>query len=431
MSRSNFIGQFAYNHPNIVTRKNTRFRDFLLAAAAGKLFVRPDTVPLWTLHIRWHKPVYHVLTSSYDDVEATLNSLRQANLGRIFLFVGGDGQTMMRINHLLANHPDLYIDQTPVVIPVQGESPHGVHHFLHAGFRLFKPIIRVAAGLIKDKSVSEDPHSVKEFNRALFLLYKITRGFSEYLLTLRDAPSLDFPEDYIRQAQPNIDLLWIVHFLYDCAFLVLDLKKCIRSNDSKGIDLLYREFLTSALTGTANKTQYTQMSILRVFWAHAMHPDLQHIYHGIRSLPVSRRPGSRVGWDMLCEWLHRSISAGVQTRVSEERITHYIENFAFMEHCHEICEDWAYQGRADYEKHIKDIAPDAQLLVGELRQKVGSTWQQATRPNLVSALGIDHRGPLPWDEMRRTMLRTGPDALPVIINRHLEKCVSSVYSFGA
>ena len=51
--------------------------------------------------------------------------------------------------------------------------------------------------------------------------------------------------------------------------------------------------------------------------------------------------------------------------------------------------------------------------------------------NSVSALGIVHRSPLPWDEMRTTMLRTGADALPVIVNRHLEKCVSPFYAFCA
>ena len=36
------------------------------------------------------------------------------------LFIGGDGLALMRMNHFLAANPDVYFDQTPFVIPVQG-----------------------------------------------------------------------------------------------------------------------------------------------------------------------------------------------------------------------------------------------------------------------------------------------------------------------
>ena len=377
----------------------------------------------------WHLPVYHCLTAKYADIDTTLDRLRIHNSGKMFLFVGGDGQTIMRINHLLAMQPDVYLDQTPVIIPVQGESPHGVHHFLHAVFRLFKPVIKVAASVMQDTSVSEDPHNVKEFNRAYFLLCKITRAFSEYLLSLRDAPDLEFPDEYIRLAESNIDLAWIVHFLYDGAFLVLALKACVRGNGSTRIDLLYREFLGLALTGTANKTQYSQMSILRVFWAQAMHPELLRIYSGIRSLPMSMRPGSRVGWDTPCEWLHKAISAGVQTHVSERRIDNFILGFPFMEHCQDTLSDFLYANYSKETAFMKDMDADVHTLVGHLRATVGSTWQHAARANHISALGIVHRGPLPWDEIHTTMTRTGADALPTVINRHLNTCTSSFYAF--
>ena len=38
------------------------------------------------------------------------------------LFVAGDGLALMRLNHLLAGKQDLYMDQSPVVIPIQGLS---------------------------------------------------------------------------------------------------------------------------------------------------------------------------------------------------------------------------------------------------------------------------------------------------------------------
>ena len=62
------------------------------------------------------------LQSAYADVEHELRVMtefaRAHNAG--VLFVAGDGLALMRLNHLLANKQHLYIDQTPVVIPIQG-----------------------------------------------------------------------------------------------------------------------------------------------------------------------------------------------------------------------------------------------------------------------------------------------------------------------
>ena len=42
-----------------------------------------------------------------------------------------------RLNHLLKAKPHLYIDQSPMVIPIQGEHPHGLFHVMHAQWRLY------------------------------------------------------------------------------------------------------------------------------------------------------------------------------------------------------------------------------------------------------------------------------------------------------
>jgi hypothetical protein len=36
------------------------------------------------------------------------------------LFVAGDGLALMRLNHLLKSKRDIYMDMTPVIIPIQG-----------------------------------------------------------------------------------------------------------------------------------------------------------------------------------------------------------------------------------------------------------------------------------------------------------------------
>ena len=65
--------------------------------------------------------MFDVLQSSYADVEFEVNVMRNAYLSESILFVAGDGLALMRLNHLLASKPDLYFDQTPFIVPVQGE----------------------------------------------------------------------------------------------------------------------------------------------------------------------------------------------------------------------------------------------------------------------------------------------------------------------
>ena len=48
------------------------------------------------------------LQSSYDDVRFELNEMRNALPGYRFLFAAGDGLSCMRVNHLLAQSPDVY-----------------------------------------------------------------------------------------------------------------------------------------------------------------------------------------------------------------------------------------------------------------------------------------------------------------------------------
>ena len=108
--------------------------------------------------------------------------LRQRHLGKKIMFVGGDGLTIMRINQLIRKYPDLYLDSTPVIIPVQGEAPHGVFHIMHAGWRLYRKFIRRAA----DETLGDqggaivDEPTVKVFNTQIFGLRWMTRACSEY-----------------------------------------------------------------------------------------------------------------------------------------------------------------------------------------------------------------------------------------------------------
>ena len=69
-----------------------------------------------------HPPMFGVLQGKYEDVEYEMKTLRRIhNLDQI-LFVGGDGMTIMRINWLISRDPVEYLEETPIVVPVQGLS---------------------------------------------------------------------------------------------------------------------------------------------------------------------------------------------------------------------------------------------------------------------------------------------------------------------
>ena len=100
--------------------QRTRWERFLRAARNGRLLDRPNVLPRWRPHKTYQPPMFGRLQSSYDDVEYEITEITKACSDQHILFLAGDGLALMRLNHLLALKPDQYIDQTPVVIPVQG-----------------------------------------------------------------------------------------------------------------------------------------------------------------------------------------------------------------------------------------------------------------------------------------------------------------------
>ena len=98
---------------------------------------------------------------------------------------------------------------------------------------------------------------------------------------------------------------------------MLDFLKSVRANNSERLDVLWREFFGYAHSGSANKTQYVPMSIMRVFWGMALVPELNDLYHKIRAVP-SDSGELNEGWDMLIELLNREIQRHCHTHVSNQ-----------------------------------------------------------------------------------------------------------------
>lgn len=304
---------------------------------------------------------------------------------------------------------------------------------MHAQWRLHRQFLMWCAQVVNNKQVVED-FSVSEFNKhRFFFLDVVTTACAEYLNFLGSsagAPSFDDPAPILARADANIDLAWVCHFLHDAGFFVLDFLQAVRSNDSKTLDLLWREFFASAHTGTANKTQYVPMSIMRVFWGFALSPELDRLYHNIRTIPSGDFPGSGVGWDMAIEMLNAAIKAHVEHQVSHIQIGNFLRNWALLECVQQRLKAYIYGGRNRVlrSSHSVDARPDVDRLLGELKKVVGATWAQATAPNVDCQVTVGHqRSMRPWVEVAQSMrgpFRKPADAPHAQIRKHVETLTS-------
>ena len=442
LSLRDFGGLFYSNCPDILANKKARWVRFLLAERNGRLLDRPAYVPAWHPRVDYHEPVYGVLQSSYAHVELELRVMcgRPATCGTPpalytdhdphypaeftsskIMFVAGDGLALMRLNHLLANKPDVYIDQTPFIIPIQGEHPHGLFHVMHCEWRLHRQFIMWCARKVKNKQVIEDPN-VSVFNvHRFFYLHVLTRACAKYVEFISKTPgaeTLDDPVGFVAKSEANIDFAWVCHFLYDAGFFVLDFLQSVRGNQSRNIDLLWREFFASAHTGTANKTQYVPMSIMRVFWGMALTPELDALYHKIRTLPGG---AGAVGWDMAIEMLNAAIKAHVSHRVSEAQINQFIRSWALLECVQKRMREFIYPGRAFRGRGgLADATADVDALVDHFKEVIGATWAQAVHPNQTCQVTEGaQRTRVPWREVAEVMCRQGDEAPATYVRKHV------------
>ena len=284
LSISRFRDSFRLNHPDIASNKASRWVTFVRACQSGTMFTRPHYISTWRAQFTYFTPMPDVLQSSNAHVRFEVNLMRRevARLypGCVFLFVGGDGLALMRMNHLLCNDPT-YLNMTPVLIPVQGEAPHGTFHVLHAGWRMYSAFIEEALSVqLRNPMYRADP-TVKDFNHCRFMLFVLVRACTEYCIEMSQTAGGHAVEDhagFMHHASNNIDFAWVVQFLDGFGFLSLQFQQAVRSNDSATLDLLWREFYGLAHNARANKTQYCPMAILRVYWGLCLVDPLRDLY---------------------------------------------------------------------------------------------------------------------------------------------------------
>lgn len=164
------------------------------------------------------------------------------------------------------------------------------------------------------------------------------------------------------------------------------------------------------------------MSIMRVFWGLALTPELDALYHRIRTIPSGESLGCGVGWDMAVEMLNAAIKAHVLHQVSHTQITQFLANWALLECVQERLRNYIYSGRRGVRRasHAADSTTDVNTLILEFERVIGDTWAKAIRPNKVSHVTTGlNKARVPWREVEAHMQRRGKDAPHMEIRRHV------------
>ena len=421
---SAFIDLFEMTNAEIVANQRKRWRHYLDAASRGEFDEKPDfDSPYPPTHFDWHDPIIDRLQSSYEDVNFELDWIRKSpkHAQSLAVMLGMDGLSFQRVISRLAQNPRFYLRRFPIVIPRLGEHPHGTYHVLHGDWRIWWPLIEKAATVVNNKQVKADP-TVSDFNVSEHFLRILTRACSLYILEIsRSGSSYRFVPHFLAEADRNLSFAYICQFLYLNAFKFRQMRDSVRTNDSRTLDLIWRENLPSARAAkkqtaageaiSAGKTNYALMSVIVVYWGMALLEPLQTAFHNTRTVRWVR---SHVGWDMVIEMLNLLIKQSVVANITHDLIRKFIRRLKFTWVVHRALDALVKENRQLDEATLKDIDADVQKLLVWLR-RCGKTYTEATRDNNDNLLGLDlsrwgggrsalqRRVGAPWRQRQRAM----------------------------
>jgi hypothetical protein len=210
---------------------------------------------------------------------------------------------------------------------------------------------------------------------------------AEYIVEIaRTGNDYRNPRTFLREAEANINFAYICYFLYLFGFKYLQMRNAVRKNDSKTLDLIWRENLASARTAKGNKTNYSKLSVIVIYWGYALVEPLQTAFHNTRTL---RWIYTHTGWDMIIEGLNKLIRQGVTANVTESLICKFIRRLNFTHIVSRGVEGMLAHFKRKEEGTAKDIDTDKELIKEFLRQHIGTTYAQCTAPTDVPLPGMD------------------------------------------
>ena len=395
---SDFLDLFSPISVDIMANKRRRWIECLNAAAVGTLWDKVDyDSPYPPTEYHYHEPIFDRLQSSYEDVNFELDVMRNSIFHRYAdcIQIGGDGLSYMRLIHRLAQDPQRFLESKPVIIPRLGEAPHGKYHILHGDWRIWAPLILRIAEVANNKFVKADP-IISEFNEHEHFLRIMVEAFSEYVLEIANTGS-DYQQvdHFLQMAERNLSFAYICYFLFIFGFKYVQFRTAVRRNDSHLLDKIWRENLASARTKSANKTQYSQMTVALIYWGCALVQPLHISYHRTRTLKWVK---THVGWDFCIEMLNKWIKESVTAHVTEDLIKKFIRRVNFTHKVKYAYEEVLFANRQDEAESLKFIGNDKELIKEFLRTTIGRDFDTATTPSDDNQMNLDLKD---WGGNRR------------------------------
>ena len=410
-----FVEGFSPVAADILANRRTRWAAYLAAQSLSVLWTKKHyNSPYPQTYFHWHDPMFGVQQSSYADVNFELREMRshRFHMNSNCVQLGGDGLSYMRLIHRLI--PKLFLERTPVVIPRLGEAPHGKFHVLHGGWRLWWPLLMQLAAVVGNRKVKKDP-TVSEFNEHEHFLRIAVEALAEYVVFISQTGS-DYRhcDAFLREAERNLSFGYICNFLFLFGFLYVEMRAAVRKNDSATLDRVWRENLPTARA--ANKTNYSQMSVITVYWGGALREPLRTAFHNTRTL---RWLDTHVGLDFPIEQLNNWIADACPKNITEDWVRKFIRRVPFTQTVNRSVRAALHANREDESEHLKHIAKDKALIVLFLKEKIGDTYQAATAASDANLLDLDlsewggnrdgaagdrqRRAGAPWKKMERSM----------------------------
>ena len=149
---------------------------------------------------------------------------------------------------------------------------------------MWAPLLLRLAIVVDNEQIREDP-SVELFNYHQHFYRIVVMAISEYMIEISATGThYSATTQFVADSEGSLSYGYLVGFLYYAGLKFVQYKKACHTNDSKTLDLLWRENLTTCRTAKANKTNYRQMSVILIYWGMAMVEPLQKIYHNTRTL---------------------------------------------------------------------------------------------------------------------------------------------------
>ena len=413
LALSDFLDLFSPVNQELLDNKRNRWVKYLDAAVTNTIWNKePFNSPYPPTYFHYHEPIWDRLQSSYEDVQYELKHIRETKYHCFSdcIQFGGDGLSYMRLIDQLSLNPRLYLETKPIIIPRLGEAPHGKFHVMHGDWRIWAPLILKMAELLNNKQIAADP-TVKQFNTHEHFLRVLTRAFAEYVVEIsRTGTDYRHVTQFLQSAELNLSFAYIVFFLYLFGFKYVQMRTAVRHNDSKTLDKVWRENLSSSLTKTANKTNYSKMTISLIYWGYALVEPLQTAFHNTRTL---RWIHSHVGWDMPIEIMNSWIKSSVVANICKDQICKFIRRLNFT---HVVVRGVLMITRAFRKpepESLKNIDADVEKIKKFLREKIGTDFRTATKPSHENLLGLHMkdwggnqypRRHTPWAQMERAMV---------------------------